>query len=163
MLLFGVCFIIYFLKSSNILGFWGNLRRTDKETHIIAKSYQKTLHKWMKAKHDAHFLHKCKSNNEYPKFAHCRKMKNKTPKERINCYPKNLNSAINKTKQELKTLTEKHILILKNLNDFTTCMKETLVMYSMKQQQNKLCKKMKERHQKKLDNLVINKSVNDGI
>ena len=41
-------------------------------------------------------------------------------------------------------------------------MKATLVIYSIKQQQNKLCKKMKERHQKKLDNLKINKRVNDG-
>ena len=42
-------------------------------------------------------------------------------------------------------------------------MKGTLVIYSIKQQQNKLCKKTKERHQKKLDNLVINKRINDGI
>ena len=41
-------------------------------------------------------------------------------------------------------------------------MKGTLVIYSIKQQQNKLCKKMKGRHQKKLDNLKINKCVNDG-
>ena len=41
-------------------------------------------------------------------------------------------------------------------------MKGTLVIYSIKQQQNKLCKKMKGRHQKKLDNLKINKHANDG-
>ena len=42
-------------------------------------------------------------------------------------------------------------------------MKGTLVIYLIKQQQNKLYKKTKERHQKKLDNLVINKRINDGI
>ena len=52
--------------------------------------------------------------------------------------------------------------ILKNSKDSTTWMKATLVIYSIKQQQNKLYKKMKERHQKKLDNLKINKRVNDG-
>ena len=34
MILFGVCFILYFLKLSNVFGFWGDLRRTDKEAHI---------------------------------------------------------------------------------------------------------------------------------
>ena len=42
-------------------------------------------------------------------------------------------------------------------------MKGTLVIYSIKQQQNKLCWKTEVRHQKKLDNLVINKRINDGI
>ena len=35
-------------------------------------------------------------------------------------------------------------------------MKGTLVIYSIKQQQNELCKKSKKRHQKNLNNLVIN-------
>ena len=68
MLLFGVCFTVYFLKLSNISGFRGNLRQADNETHIRAKSYQKILCKWMKAKHDVYFLNKCKSHNVYPKF-----------------------------------------------------------------------------------------------
>ena len=42
-------------------------------------------------------------------------------------------------------------------------MKGTLVIYSIKQQQNKLCWKKEVRHQKQLDNLVINKRINDGI
>ena len=116
MLLFGVCFILYFLKLSNISGFWGNLRRTDKR-HIIAKSYQKILRKWMKAKHDVHFLHECRSHNVYPKFVRWRNIKNKTPKERNNYCNKNLNSAI-KRRRELKTLTEEHGSILKKIERF---------------------------------------------
>ena len=42
-------------------------------------------------------------------------------------------------------------------------MKRPLIIYPIKQQQNKLRKKTKERHQKKLDNLLINKLINDGI
>ena len=102
MLLFGVCFVLCLLKLSNIFGFWGNLRRTDKETHITAKSYQKILRKWMKSKHNVRFLHACEAHNVYPKFVIWRNIKNKTTKERNkNCfnnfnYNKNLNSAINK-------------------------------------------------------------------
>ena len=100
MLLFGVCFILYFLKLSSIYGFWGNLRRTDKDTHVLAKSYQKILRKWMKAKNDINFLHECKTNDIYPKFVRWKNIKNKTPKERNTYYSKNLNSAINKRRKE---------------------------------------------------------------
>lgn len=42
-------------------------------------------------------------------------------------------------------------------------MKITLVICPIKQQQYKLWNKAKERHQKKLNNLVMNKGINDGI
>ena len=45
----------------------------------------------------------------------------------------------------------------------TTWMKGTFVIYSIKQQHNRLCEKMKDKYQKKLDNLVINKRINSGI
>ena len=35
----------------------------------------------MKAKHDVHFLHECKSHNAYPKFVRWKNIKNKTPNE----------------------------------------------------------------------------------
>ena len=60
-------------------------------------------------------------------------------------------------------LTEEYSSIFKSLKDSTTWMIGTLVIYSIKQQQNKLCQKKKERHQKKSDNLVINKRIKDGI
>ena len=107
----------------------------------------------MKAKHDVHLLHACKLYNAHPKFVRWRNIKTKTPKGRNNCYNKNLNLAINKRRQELKILTTvEHSSILKILKDSTTWMKGTLVIYSIKQQQNKLCKKTKERHQM---NLII--------
>ena len=74
-----------------------------------------------------------------------------------------MNSAINKKDKNLKTLTEEHSSILKNFKNSTTWMKGTLVIYSIKNQQNKLCKTTKERPQKKLHHLVTNKRINDGI
>ena len=100
----------------------------------------------MKAKHDAHFLHECKTQNVYSKFVHWRNNKNKTLKERNNYYNKNLNLAINKRGQELTMLTEEQSSILKNSKDSTTWMREISVYYSIKQRQIKLCKKTKERH-----------------
>ena len=67
---------------------------------------------------------------------------------------------ISKTKlQKKETIPTTQSSILKNEKDSTTWMKATLAIYSIKQQQNKLCKKT---HHKKLDNLVIYKRINDG-
>ena len=68
MLIFGVCFLLYFLKLSGVNGFWSNLRNTDKDTHQAAKAYQKTLKKYMKAKHDVNFLKQWKQKKVFPKF-----------------------------------------------------------------------------------------------
>ena len=76
--------MLYFLKLPNISGFWKKLRRADKETNIIAKSYQRILRKWMKPKDDPHFLYEYKSHNVYPRFVRWKNIKNKTPKERNN-------------------------------------------------------------------------------
>ena len=38
-----------------------------------------------------------------------------------------------------------------------------LIINSIKQQQKKICEKTKRRHQKKLDNLIINKRIRSGI
>ena len=38
-----------------------------------------------------------------------------------------------------------------------------MIFYSIQQQQSKLCNKIKSRHQKKLDNLVVNKRLDNRI
>ena len=58
-----------------------------------------------------------------------------------------MNSAITKRRQELKRLTEEHSSILKNLKHSTNWMKGTLVIYSIKQQQNNI---MQENERKTL-------------
>ena len=73
-----------------------------------------------------------------------------------------MNSATNKRRRELKTLTEKQFNF-KKFERFYHLDERNFGIYSIKQQQNKLCEKTKERHQKKLDDLVINKRINDGI
>ena len=87
MFIFGLCFILYFLKLSGTNGFWKNLRITDPELHLIAKSYQKVLRKFRKAEKDVKFLTDCKSSNVYPKFVRWKNIKTKSPRERIKYYP----------------------------------------------------------------------------
>lgn len=76
MLLFGVYFILYFLKLPNVYCFWSYLGPTDKDTNI-AKACQKILKKLMKIKHEVHFLHEYKPQGVYPIFV---KWENNTAK-----------------------------------------------------------------------------------
>ena len=77
-LLFGVCFILHFLKLPNVYDFGVK----DKDTHIKAKDPTKT--------------DESSTQDVYRKFVRWKNIKNQTPHERITYYTKNLNSAINK-------------------------------------------------------------------
>ena len=68
MLIFGLCFILYFLKLSAGIGFWTKFRRTDPQLHEVAIKYQRSLRRLEKARLDLKFLHDCKKNQVFPKF-----------------------------------------------------------------------------------------------
>ena len=63
----------------------------------------------------------------------------------------------------LKVLTDDHKAKLETLKDSTVWMKRNLIIYSIKQQQDKLFAKTKLRNQEKFGSLVINKPINEGI
>ena len=118
--------------------------------------------KFLKATHDVKFLSDCKNFDVHPKFVRWKNIKTKDPRERNNYYSKNFKSATDKRRRELHNLTEKHDIANKALKDLTTWMNGNII-YSIKQQQNKICENTKCRHQKKLGNLIINKRIRDGI
>ena len=68
-----------------------------------------------------------------------------------------------KDDQEVKALTDDHKTKLKTLKASTTWMRGNLIICFIKRQQDKLCVKTKTRHEKKLDSLIINKHINEGI
>ena len=63
----------------------------------------------------------------------------------------------------LKVLTDDHEAKLETLKDSNVWMKRNLIIYSIKQQQDKLFAKTKLRNQEKFGSLVINKPINEGI
>ncbi|XP_066924963.1 uncharacterized protein [Clytia hemisphaerica] len=163
MLIFGLCFFLYFLKLSGTVGFWKNLRNTDVELHQAAKYYQKILRKFRKAGHDIKFLNNCKQNNVYPKFVRWKNIKTKHPREREKYYHRLLNESLDKRHSELKVLRKQHNDSKNTLMSKTTWMKYKLILFSVNRLQDNICKTTKTRHEKKLDALIINKRVFDGI
>ena len=91
-----------------INGFWSNLRNTDVNVHRAAKLYEKSLQKYIKAKHDVNFLLNCKTNNVFSKFVRWKNIKYKTLRERIKYYTRNLNDALDNRRKELNKLLTEH-------------------------------------------------------
>ena len=144
-------------------GFCSNLHKTNVNVHRATKLYQRSLQKQMKAKRDVTFLQNCKTNNVFPKFVRWKNTKYKTLRERIKYYTRKLNDALNKRRKELnKLLTENDNLKL-NLLSSTSWMKAQLILFSVKRLQSNLCKTVLARHEKKLDALIINKRIHDGV
>ena len=163
MFIFGLCFILYFIKLSGTSGFWSNLRITDVNTHRAAKAYQNKLRKVKKAEHDVKFLHKCKEHGVYPKFVRWKNIKSKSQRDKNRYYSRILNEALDKRHKELKSLRKEHESLKENLLKSTTWMKCKLILFSIDRLQSNTCIKTKERHEKKLDALMVNKRIFEGI
>ena len=67
--IFGICFILYFLKLSASRGFWYELRKNDPHTHKQAVAYQRCLRRKQKTTELDHAsLLQCTMLHVYPKF-----------------------------------------------------------------------------------------------
>ena len=117
----------------------------------------------MKPRHDVNFLQNCKTNNVFPKFVKWKNIKYKALRERNKYYARNLNDALDKRRKELKHLETERDKLKVNLVNSTTWMKSQLLLFSIKRLQSNRCKKTLARHEKKLEALIINKRVHDGI
>ena len=156
MLIFGVCFILYYLNLSSKNGFWSNLGNTDPNVNRAAKLYQKCLQKYMKERHDVNFLQNSKTNKVFPKFVKWKNIKYKALGERNKYYARNLNDALHKRRKELKHLETGRDKLKVNLVNSTTWMKSRLLLLSNKRLQSNRCKKTSARHEKKFEALIIN-------
>ena len=108
MFVFGLVFILYFLKLSGTIEFWSNLRNTDKVVYKAAVIYQKSLRKLVKVKLDRDFLNSCKDNSVYSKFVRWKNAKYKSLRERNRLYLNNLKDAIKTRNNDIKKLEKDH-------------------------------------------------------
>ena len=78
MLLFGLFFVLYFVKLSVGNGFWSNLRVADPVTHRNAITLQRSSRKLKKAELDLKFLMNCRDNNVHIKFVRWKNLNGKS-------------------------------------------------------------------------------------
>ena len=82
MQIFGLCFILYFLKLSDGNGFWFNFRRSDDRKFKEAVKVQRLRKKMVRCELAIQFLVRCRDAGVYPKFSRWKNANNKDPKTR---------------------------------------------------------------------------------
>ena len=148
---------------SGTIGFWSNLRNTDKVVYKAAVIYQKSLRKLVTAKLDREFLNSCKDNSVYPKFVRWKNAKYKSLRERNKLYLKNLKDAIKTRNNDIRKLEKDHEQAKETLKQTANWMKYHLINYFVNKLEEKQTKVIKDRHLKKFDALLVNKCIQDGI
>ena len=140
-----------------------NLRKADPVTHKFAIAFQRCYKKVIKAELDLKFLHQCKDRNVYPKFVRWKNLKTKDTREKIRYYRRLLNDSITEKSKHLKTLRDKLSVREKDVRSSTTWVKFMLIKYSVKRLSSLQSERIKKRHQKKMDALMVEKKIKDGI
>ena len=82
MQIFGLCFILYFLKLSDGNGFWFNFRRSDDRKFKEAVKVQRLRKKMVRCELAIQFLVRCKDAGVYPKFSRWKNANSKDPRTR---------------------------------------------------------------------------------
>ena len=139
-------------------GFWYNLGSRGSITYKPALKYKRCLNKARKCDPHIQFLHNCKSNVANPKFIRSKIIPTKNEQYQNAFYARLLSNEIKE-----KDFNKELLKCLGNLQNCTTWMKAQIIKYSVNCYINKQMAKLKERQKKKLDGLIAEKNIQDGL
>ena len=124
------------------------------ELHRLVFQYKKTYFKSLKLQLDIKFLNNCKDNNVYPKFVRWRNLKSKRHKLRATFHKRILNDAIREQHVKLRNLKAELPLFKERLMAHGNWLKMTCIRYSAESFANRDLIPIKDRHQRKFNNLL---------
>ena len=159
----GIAFLLYYFKMSGSTGFWTNMRNTDNSLHKTALAYQRDIRKLRKAELDLRFCYQCVENNVCPKFIKWTNVKRLRPKLRDSYFKRIFQDNIREKKQQIADLRSKTATKVNVLHNSTTWMKYQIIKFSINRLLDHEATKITKRHQRKLDALIINKRIHDGV
>ena len=163
MLIFGLCFVLYFLKLSAGIGFWSKLRRTNPQLHQVAIKYQRSLGILAKAQLDLKFLYDCKENKVFPKFVRWKNLNRMKKRNQRHYYNLLLTDAIKEKNSHVGTLKRQCDDLKHELSGQTTWMKFRLICFSINRLLGNEKNKVTARHERKLNTLIELKQTADAI
>ena len=161
--IFGITFVLYILKISAPKGIWFNLRTADPAAHKVAITYQRHQRKVMKAEMDLKFLLQCRDSRVFPTIVKWKILKRMKPKDRTRHHERNLSQSIEDMNSKLRNLRKDNDTMELNLRNSLRWMKCQVFKYSIKRLIDNDREKVKKRHEKKLDKLIVEKALKDGV
>ena len=161
--LFGLSFILYFFKLSYGSNFWNNLRNDDIDLYRRAALAECLAKKLRKHELDLKFLVTARGTGVYPKFTRWKNVKNNNKKYKRKFYRfvllDEINSKCRSTKELKKELSDSK----ETLSSSTTFFKSIVLRISINRSVLKDEKKIVKCHQKKLENLLKEKNIENNI
>ena len=115
----------------------------------------------MKAELDLKFLLRCRDAAVYPTIVKWKMLRKMKPKERTRYHARNLKQSITEMSEKLRNLKKESETIDANLKNSLTWMKYNVFKISIKRLINNEQEKVKERHDKKFDKLIVEKALKD--
>ena len=149
MQLFGLSFLLYFLKLSDGKGFWYNMRNSDNTAYRAAIAFERASKRLRKATLDLKFMYRCRDENLHPKFTRKKCFSSLDERSRKKRYRRELNDEIrnkNKIVHDLKQLVSQKEIVL---SQCTTWMKRTLMIYAVNHVIKREITKIECRHERK--------------
>ena len=155
--------VLYFAKLSVGNGFWSNLRAANPVTDRNAITLQGSSRKLKRAELDLKFLLNCCDNNVHPKFVHWKNLNGKSFRKQHQHYRRLLKEEIQSLTKRCRCLREEVKLHERTLSNSTTWMNFMIIKVSINRLLENEALKIKSRLDKKLDALILDKQLKDGI
>ena len=159
----GLSFILYFVKLSDVNGFWKNIRRSDPDCYQRAVKFERIRKKLKKAELDLKFLYDCRDEDLHPKFTRWKNFNTLDDRAKHRAYQKVLNDEIKAKHKHIRKLRLTHAQKEDSFSSSTTWMKRLIVTNAVNGSVNSLMLKAKKTHAKKFANLLEEKRRRDGI
>ena len=162
MQIFGIAFILYFLKLSNGQGYWINYRNTDQPSYQQAVKVQKIYKKLTRCELAIKFLVRCRDADVFPKFTRWKNANSKDFKTKKKYRRKVLLDEIREKRNLLRRLKDEVTKESDLLYADMTFLKKYALKYSISKGIEIEKRLVTKRHEKKFTNLVDEKALTEG-
>ena len=160
--LFGLTFILYYLKWSDGNQFWNKYRQSDEESYKQAVKLQRLEKKLIRCELAIAFMSKCRDTNVFPKFTRWKNANQKAVKDRNKYRRKVLLDEIRNKHSQLRQMKNEVKAESTMLYSNMTFMKKWMVKRSIQIIIDAEKKLVQKRHNKKLANLLDEKAKLEG-
>ena len=162
MQIFGLAFILYYLKWSDGSGFWENYRNSDEDSYKQAVKIQRLEKKLVRCELAIQFMTKCRDANVFPKFTRWKNTNTKAIKDRNRYRRKVLVDEIRDKHQQLRKMKDDLQTEASKLYDGMPFMRKWMIKKSIHNIMEVEKTLVRKRHDKKFGNLLDEKAKLEG-
>ncbi|XP_066931457.1 uncharacterized protein [Clytia hemisphaerica] len=161
--LFGISFVLFYLKLSAGNGFWINLRAADENLYKIATTVERLEKKLKRYEASLNFLINCRDQNVFPKFVRWKNTKYLDQLSKRKYQRRILLDEIITKRKQIREIKTVFFTKRETLNSNATFMRKFVIEHSIKIGVNKFIKPIRDKLNHKLDLIIKERDRLNGI